>query len=259
MKIILIIILCFNLAPLILSQEYSIGDTLNVVAVNGLNLRKSAHTNEGNIGMLSNGERVIILATDPIINDSIEGFNGNWIKVRSLTNKILEGYVFDAYLSKYPILDKIECLNDFTIGKYRWQDDEMRDFLPAMLEEYIKNVFKQTGSTTKYSNGSVGEGAHSFEITELEQTGLMIKHFPSEGHGIELELNNARISEVYYIIVNLLKFLPSEIAQVNDGLVKNPKYGRECVGLGDYGCTVRVLRKANGKISIYFFSACCRK
>lgn len=257
MKIILIIILYFNLAPIILSQNYSIGDTLNVVAVNGLTLRKSANTNEGNIGMLSNGERVVILVTDQIINDSIEGFNGNWIKVGSLTSKILEGYVFDAYLSKYPILDKFECLNDFTTGKYRWQDDEMKDFLPAMLEEYIKKVFTQTGCTIKYSNGSDREGAHSFEITELEQTGLVIKHFPSEGHGIELELNNARISEVYFIIMNLLKFLPSEIAQVNDGLIKNPEYGRDCVGLGDYGCTVRVLRKANGKISIYFFNACC--
>ena len=257
MKILVTLILFVNLPPMIHSQHYNIGDTLNIVALNGLNLRKSGNTNGVKIGMLSNGEKAIILSMDSMMKDSMDGFNGDWIRVASITNPKLEGYVFDAYLSKYPILNEFECLHDFISGKYRWQDDEMKDFFPALLEEYIKRAFTQPGGTTKYSNGADGEGAHSFELTELEQNNLMIKHSPSEGHGIELELNNPRISEVYYLIMNLLKFLPSELARVNEGLIKSPEYGRDCVGLGENECTVRVVRKENGKISIYFFNTCC--
>jgi hypothetical protein len=93
----------------------------------------------------------------------------------------------------------MESLSDFTSGKYQWRVDEHYSFMPHLLEEYVSRVYKHYGCKTEYFNGLDGERAHNFEITILNNEVSMIKHGYWEGSSTELQLTNARVSEVYYL------------------------------------------------------------
>src|SRR5688572_30700071 len=103
MKILLITIVCLHLVSTLLSQGFMPGDTLIVASLNGINLRESGSVNGLKTGVLSNGEKVIILPEAKLIEDSLDGFNGTWVRVATVSNKQQEGYVFDAYLSRFSI------------------------------------------------------------------------------------------------------------------------------------------------------------
>ncbi|WP_348226291.1 hypothetical protein, partial [Salmonella enterica] len=86
----------------------------------------------------------------------------------------------------------------------------MFDFLPAILHEYALRAFTPQNCQVHYSNGSDGESAFSLTITLLNDHAMLIKHGYFEGHGTELELVNARVSEIYYLILNIIKYLPQD-------------------------------------------------
>ncbi|MEM6879624.1 MAG: SH3 domain-containing protein [Bacteroidota bacterium] len=78
-------------------MNYSNGDTLSVVAINGLSVRSTPGTEGDRITILENSERVTIKDTSNSKNqaDSIFGFLGSWVLIET-KDKIL-GYVFDAF------------------------------------------------------------------------------------------------------------------------------------------------------------------
>ena len=257
MKQIQTIFLYLFITGSIYSQNYLPGDTLNVVAINGLNLREAPNLKSSIITLLNNGEKVLILKSDEQVEDESEGFQGHWVKIQSLNSNI-EGFVFDAYISQFPVLTEFDFTKDFISGKYRWEDDDMYDFLPAMLEEYALKVFQKTSCQLFYSSGSDGEGAFSLDLIQLNGKVTLIEHGYTEGHGIELELPNPRISEVYYLIKNILKYVPNEISKIDDERIKNVKeYGQECIKIGEHPCIMRIIHKNDNVISILFNNACC--
>jgi hypothetical protein len=81
-------------------QRYSLGQTLNVLAVKGLNLRDKPH-GDRIIRALPYGTQVVVAENPnqdyPFEADGIKGF---WVKVRVGENTF--GYVFDGFLSALP-------------------------------------------------------------------------------------------------------------------------------------------------------------
>ena len=257
MKLILIIFFTICFARQASAQHYFIGDTMNVVALKGLKLRETPNLGSSIITLLNNGEKIVIEQLDQSNEDNIDGFHGRWVKIHPL-NSTSDGFVFDAFISRYPVLTKFEYIKDFVSGKYNWKDDDMYDFLPAMLEEYALNVFRSEGCQVFYSNGSDGESSFSMSITQMNDKVTLIKHGYSEGHGIELDLSNPRISEIYYWIMNILKFVPAEITTLDEeGMKTEKEFGQECIKIGEHGCIMRILFKGDNLISILFNNACC--
>lgn len=255
MKLIFSVIFTIFNFNLVFAQHYMIGDTLYVVALSGLKLREAADSNGPVNNVLKNGEQVVIKETDQLVEDNIEGFNGHWVKIQSLSSSI-EGYVFDAFISRYPVLKKYESIQGYIADN--WKDHDLYGFLPKMLEEYTLKIFNPEGCHVSYSNGSDGEGNYSIEIMQLNHKAKFIKYGDSEGSGTELELTNPRISEVYYLIKNIVKFIPQEILTLDEDTMKvEREYGQVYVKVGEYSFVIRIAYKGNNVVSIIFFNACC--
>ena len=101
MKINLILIFSILLLAQISKGNYTEKDTLNVLAINGLNIRLAKSGQSKKIGNIKYGESVIITNTFEFsFKDTIECRTGNWIEI-NYNDKI--GFVFDGYLSKLPV------------------------------------------------------------------------------------------------------------------------------------------------------------
>jgi len=237
------------------AQNYSVGDTLYVVAINGLNLRESPNLTAPKVAGLNNGEKVVTIESEKFIEDKIDGFHGQWVRVHSIDSN-LDGFVFDAFISRYPALTQFASIQGFIDNN--WNDHDLYSFLPKMLEEYTLKVFKPEGCEVYYSNGSDGESNYSISIRQLNKNATLIKHGASEGSGTELELLNPRISEVYYLIKNIVKFIPPEILTLDDEKLKAEEdYGQVYAKAGDYPFVIRIAYKGDNLVSIIFFNACC--
>ncbi len=255
MKLIQITILTLLFVQQCYAQSYSNGDTLHVVAINGLNLREGPSANSSSLFLLENGEKVVIVQSDSLPEDKINGFQGQWVKISS-TNSSSSGYVFDAFISRYPVLEYFESVQVYI--DMNWNDLDLYGFLPRMLEEYTTKVFVPEGCQASYSNGSDGEGAYSISIMQLNKNARLIKHGDLEGQGTELELSYARISEIYYLIRNIVKFVPEEKLQLDEEKMKTERqYGQVYVKKGEYPFVIRIVHKGGGLISILFYNACC--
>ena len=240
----------------LISQNYSIGDTLFSVSLNGLNLREVPIEDSKKLKMLQTGEKIIILDNKVAISDSIFGFKGNWVKIRSIDQNI-DGFVFDAFISKYPVLSKYKIINELKSSK--WETGGLYEFMTEYLEEYSLKAFSNTDCIVEYDNGLTDQGGHSMVIRKLKSGDNLIKHMYYESYATELELNNARISEVYYLILNLLRELPTGMYKIDEARIRTPKYGSNdfyfdncVVECGDY-CTVMLLRKDKNKYGIFFY------
>jgi len=116
LKFLTILLLFLFFYKKINANNFSKGDTLNVWAVNGLNLRTGPDLDFPISKKLKYGEKVKV---SDLLNDQYrmsiklidrEGtdkdfeIKGNWIKVRSVNKEKVEGYIFDGYLSRLPTL-----------------------------------------------------------------------------------------------------------------------------------------------------------
>ena len=238
----------------LLAQNYEIGDTLSVVAFNGLNLREEPGKDRRKITLLEIGEKVIVVKKDEILLDSVFGFYGNWIKVHSLKDNE-EGFVFDAFVSRYPVLKEFKTLNK--IKPISSESVDVYQFMPEFLEEYALRSFTKVSCELEYFNGSDDSYAHKMILSKLNTGDLLIKHYYSESGSMELELQNPRISEVYYLVLNLLNMLPNEIYKIDDNALRNPKYEQSieynCVAEAGTQCIVKTIRKDKNTISIFFY------
>jgi len=100
MKIKSILIFSILLLSQISKGNYAEKDTLNVLAMNGLNIRMANDGTSEKIGQVKFGETVVIENTfDFAYKDTIENRAGNWVKINY---RGMIGFIFDGYLSKLP-------------------------------------------------------------------------------------------------------------------------------------------------------------
>ncbi len=142
MKIIFIITFILFFQNLFGINKFRIGDTLTVWAESGLNLRLDRDKESKIIDKIPFGEKVItkttkgVFGNDSFISDKVNMYNcetgesyheniqlkGSWVWINW---NGLEGYVFDAYLSKLsiPIMDKdYYPLNGLELFQYYFGD-----------------------------------------------------------------------------------------------------------------------------------------
>lgn len=251
------ILLCYLITTgTIICQNYKMADTLFVVTLNGLNLRDNPSENSPKLARLETGDKVVILEDRIELSDSIFGFKGNWVRIKSVAQNI-SGFVFDPFISKYPVLSNFKTINELKASK--WETGGLYEFMPAYLEEYSKRAFPNIQCQVEYDNGEVDQGGHGMIISKLKSGDNLINHMYYESYATELELNNARNSEVYYIILNLLQELPKGMYKIDEAKIRTPKYGSHdfyydncVVKCGDY-CTVMLIKKDKHKYGIFLY------
>ena len=108
----------------------------------------------------------------------------------------------------------------------------------------------------EYNKGSDGEGGHEMKIFELLGNHKLILHQYWESNATELELSNARMSEIYYVILNLLIFYPDEFYSVDEKVILHPEYSYyPCAVLNNNQyCFIKVVKKSENRMSIFFFN-----
>lgn len=142
-KTILLICLSINFISLKATNPYCDGDTLNCIALNGLNLRDVPGGKK--IASIQLGEMVVVISTWDASTkaDTYENIAGRWIKVNYNTQI---GYVFDGYLSKMPA----PSLLDSSMIEY--------------LERVSTHIGKPIKKTSTCAGDGGGEGAYSVTI-----------------------------------------------------------------------------------------------
>lgn len=244
--------------PIISSgMNYSIGDTMNVVAINGLTVRSTPSAKGKKITILKTQERVCIKDTSgfKIRHDSIFGFRGNWVLIQTTEN--ITGYVFDAFLSTLPFA-KSMSENGKSIPNSSF---EYSEWLPNLLKQYAIDNFTETNCVFKYQNRVDGESAHGMRVQDFQEGHVLIEHGYWEGSATELSLKNVRISEIYYLIHQFLKDTNEEIIKISDYNLRNPKSYRDwksCVGeLIGNGCGIELYKDSENAYTIKFNFPCC--
>lgn len=157
--------------------NYKAGDLLYVYAGNGLVLRQTAAPTGQKIATLPFGSVVTVLAERlrqvPMSVTEFQGFaiKGYWVKVRTRNGK--EGFVFDGYLSQYPLPGLLPNDNDPNDPEGTMSLPERYLMLHANmigarkdLELYENSYFHYL---QKYDNGDevqalAGEGGSSYVI-----------------------------------------------------------------------------------------------
>ena len=99
-----IVIMLISILPFgLYGINYSVGDTLNVVAFDGLALRSKPSTESTKLAILGTQEKVVVMDTSvlSLTKDTIFGFPGGWVLIQAENEE--QGYVFDAFLSTLPV------------------------------------------------------------------------------------------------------------------------------------------------------------
>jgi len=246
----LIIILLISVSAL--AQNYRVGDTLNVVAINGLSLRVEPTVNSEKKLVLQAGDQVQILEKQFRL-DTIFSFKGSWVWVNTMQGDT--GYVFDAFISTLPMAGvssmKAEMGNKIETGYAGLQ---------KALSDYALNNFHTSCSLT-YRNSYDGESTHAMEIYDLEGGHKLIEHQYWEGGASELQFKNVRLSEIYYLVHQLTAHLDTIKFPINDYELRNPKpshaYNR-CIAMTDIGCYIQLAHhQSENSFFLYFNAPCC--
>lgn len=186
--------------------RYNIGDTLNVWASSGLNLRLTKESNSKILTNIPYGEKIIILdnSTDEetkvrmkvscfIENKKTPEFNltGRMIKVEY--NKS-EGFVFDGFLSKFQTFSNEEPIED-----YLNKNSEILEIFDHEKNTYSRqNVYSNGINSFSFSPTS-GCQENSYVIPEISfQEGFLIVYHILRLNRDELKNENCSwyISEI---------------------------------------------------------------
>ena len=252
MKRILIIVFIMSsaLASSLLANNYDQGDTVVVVALNGLSLRSAPSIDGEKKIVLPSGTDLVVLDTlaQGSRSDVIFGFAGKWIAVQTLDHE--SGYVFDAFVSTLnlpgPDITKYTSDNNY--------------FIQGRLEMYVEENYN-LGCEIEYGNLNDIEGAHEMKLSQIDGGGLFVQHQYHEGSGAELRLEDVRLSEVFYLIHHLLQGVEDLGYTINDHQLRNPKrYNRrqdDCVVRYDSNCHVAIEQRGEGAYTIIFNAPCC--
>ena len=250
-----VILILFFFFPFISqASNYKIGQTLHVVANDGLVLRSKPSTYGDKLITLQHGEKVVIKElTDQKAN--IFGFDGNWVKIQTENQKT--GYVFDAFLSTLPIAKSVSDM----VENMPQNSFELGNILPGLLQLYISENFPETGCTYEYGNHSDGESAHRMEMKKLEGGHTVIEHGYWEGNATELQLVDKRPSEIFYLMQQFFKGIDENLLKLDEENLRKPiawRNEKNCVAeLNGNGCGVELFKDQDGLFSIYFIFPCC--
>lgn len=158
-------------------------------ALNGLVLRAEANKSSEKIKVIEYGERLKLISIE---KDQITlgGLSGKWVKV---VHKKDTGYVFNAYLSKYPIgqsRDNYPYLKDYFYANFRLTEGD-KDFTvneeDVNLEKHAlfgTIVYDFHGEECNYT-----EQAY-FSYTSLQELIIVFCAYIPTYHKIDLNLNN---------------------------------------------------------------------
>ena len=235
-----------------LANNYQPGDTLNVVAINGLSLRAEPNTNSEKLQVMPAGERVLVLDTYREVNpfDTIFGFSGKWVYVQSSQGTV--GFVFDAFISTLPSVESYKHASNASEPE---SDINYGYGLSLYFKDYIEQNF-EIGCVIDYRNGYDGEGSQSMKLHQLEDEQLMIHHQYWEGSSVEVQFKKVRLSELYYLVYQLVG---EQSHLISDDNLRNPTIGRNnsCVFQSGYGCLARVIKTSEDSFSLSFVFPCC--
>ena len=211
------------------------GDTLLVNATRGLNLRVAPALGSEDILLLEYGHEVEI-KSDPTKEEKIEvgGMLGNWVEVHANQQ---QGYVFDAYLTKLPVV---------------YANDSTQDPFISVLEKY---AFEGLGvvDTTYYENGSMGEGTHQMTIFQLQGGHQYIEHSYWEAYAYELQLQQIRDCEGILLLLSLLRICNKSSQELEKKLMRLTKHQasvRHGVELEESCCKMSVTNHKNFTIKL---------
>lgn len=175
----------------IFGLNYEAGDSLNVYAKNGLNIRSKASVDGEKIELIPFGSKVRIIDTkDFELRDTFERVPGNWVEISYLG---INGFVFDGYLSKLTI-PKLSQKTKYSISD---------------LASYIKANYKKEFevSTHEPCNDSVGkECNHGQFITTYGKNIVHSVAYSWESETNDFHFRDTRFSE----IINLLLLFVDE-------------------------------------------------
>ena len=261
--LITILILC---SIILNAKNYVKGDSLYVVSVSALSIRSEANTLSTKIGELESYDLVEVIDTYQFSKvDTIDGWVGNWILI---SFEELEGYVFDAYLTRLPPFDAFSILSN---KEYKTTSF----FSPMTLKEYAYGAFGDLECQINYGSSSEGESAHAMILNKLNDYVLLVEHSYYEGSRVELELNSTRTSEVFYLIKYFIEkskggrdYDYSERVdtfghtmayyEIREYLSRIYSYIPCLIGAGkDSDCVLRINNKGPNRWAILFDFPCC--
>ena len=206
--------------------NYTQKDTLNVFALNGLNLRIHPESSSKKIKTLAFGSFVVVIDTHEFsLKDTIEKRTGNWIEVQF---KEYKGFVFDGFLSELPVPD----MNDINESPI------------ISLSNYFNNNFKEVYGPIKIIEPYYDlDGNDSNQFALFVLTGGIKKResYGYEDWWLDLYFPNTRFSE----LISLVEIL----------LSKNSIYQQEFKNkLNQYNSSIDLLHKTkeNSTIKIFF-------
>ena len=242
-----LIILLSIFATKAYGHNYSPGDTLTVVAFEGLTLRAAPDVTSAKIRLLRTGEWVVVRDTlSAWPSDTLFGFAGRWVRIAP-TQETEGGFVFDAFLSTLPLP------NPPTKQRPGGDAFELGIQLPRAISDYAVRHFAPAGCSVSYRNHEDGERAFAITIQALSQGHQLVEQQYYEGGSTELVLINVRPSEVYYLVRHLVRYAPQALPIDERALRRFPTYRvwDSCpVQLKDGLCVLRVYRTAPRSFSV---------
>ncbi len=178
------------------SGNYKAGDTLHVFTANGLKLRTQNSPSSPAIITMKLGDEVVVENTfqfDSKYAQTIEGFAGNWIKVKYDT---LTGFAFDGFLSNLPVPKM-----DFR--KIKEGENDMGAKGVALIDQYISTEFITIGEPAEFYDSHCGKGGFLVQVQQLNKGFTKITHYGWEGGGTELVMPDVRLAEVKNLLLLL--------------------------------------------------------
>ena len=177
-SILLILSICLIPITFFGINEYHTGQQLNVLAISGMNLRDAP---KGNVlQKIPYGSRIKTLQAKSTTNpETIEGIQGNWVKVEY---NGATGFVFDGFLSTLPAPE----LNSESLYKYASVNfRSISTRLPVAflyygdgMEEKTTQIFSNSRDTIVYLSESYHEGFKetvSIPNISMEEAYLIIR------------------------------------------------------------------------------------
>ncbi|MFK8004975.1 MAG: SH3 domain-containing protein [Saprospiraceae bacterium] len=195
LKFIITIFLAIILSEFSIANFYKKGDTLNVWAKSGLNMREGPGTGFPKMKKLEYGDQVQVI-DQQLHSKSLSltilkknkrhnqfKLNGHWVKVKIGKR---EGYVFDGYLSRLPAMKMITA-ND---GKIFFEH----------FNEYAKREF---GIDSTALNA---DSLKNYDERFVYQNGMEWKYPRSECYFASLDLGKISFNEAYLIFERMTSF-----------------------------------------------------
>lgn len=202
-------------------DSYSSGQQLNVLAISGMNLRDAP---KGNVlKKIPYGARIKTLQSKDNTNpETIEGIQGNWVKVDF---NGATGFLFDGFLSTLPAPE----INGADLHLYakKWMSP-LSDYLEIDYHRFnmgpsvrATQLFKLKSDTVVYFSDAYYEGGTeilSIPNISLEEAYLLAKANFAEIYETTIKAGpEAMESDITYQPDALTRFILNGISEVEDG------------------------------------------